>query len=67
MTAKVIQKVTGGVLILQQLPLGAINNATPHTAINSTSLNLSKMIKRQVLPAALHMLLRQHKEMTPRH
>jgi hypothetical protein len=25
------------------------------------------MIKRQVLPAALHMFLRQHKEKTPRH
>ena len=65
MTAKVIPRVMGGVLILQQLPPAAINNATPHAAINSTSPNLSKMIKRQVLPAALHMFLRQHKEKTP--
>ncbi len=46
MTAKVIPRVTGGVLILQQLPSAVINNATPHAAINSTSPNLSKMIKK---------------------
>jgi hypothetical protein len=67
MTAKVIPRVTGGVLILQQLPPAAINNATSHAAINSTSPNLSEMIKRQVLPAALHMFLKQHKEKAPRH
>jgi hypothetical protein len=42
MTAKMIPRVMGGVLILQQLPPAAINNAMPHAAINSTSLNLYK-------------------------
>ena len=51
MKVKVILRVIGGI-ILQRLPLAAATNATQ---------TLSKMIKRQVLPASLHKkFLRQH-------
>ena len=57
MKVKVILGVIGRI-VLQQFPLAAATNATQ---------TLSKMIKRQVLPASLHKkFLRQHQEKTPR-
>jgi len=58
MKVKVILRLIEGI-VLQQLPLAAATNATQ---------TLSKMIKRQVLPASLYKkFLRQHQEKTPRH
>ena len=58
MKVKAILGVIGGI-VLQQFPLAAATNATQ---------TLSKMIRRQVLPASLHKkFLRQHQEKTPRH
>ena len=58
MKVKAILRVIGGI-DLKQMPLPAATNTTQ---------TLSKMIKRQVLPASLHKkFLRQHQEKTSRH